>query len=109
MLCDPTGIIFPGQLASYWRSKGIDVVLVTHRPDAPPSLTDGTPLLRSCDYETPLTRKVTRRLLNPLLCRLDNTAPFFKERFRRITGLSPDSELWVPNIASYVTNAWPAS
>lgn len=34
--------IFPAQLAAYWRSKGIEVLLITHRRDARPTLPDGT-------------------------------------------------------------------
>ena len=45
MLCEPTSV-FPAHLAAYWRAKGMEVVLVTHRHDAQPSLPDGTPIVR---------------------------------------------------------------
>ena len=108
MLCDPTSI-FPAHLTAYWRSKGIEVVFVTDGRDAPPALPDGTRVVRSCDYETPLMRKVTRRLLSPVLYRLEKTVPRFKERFTRNTGVSADTELWMPGFMSSVTSAWPTA
>jgi glycosyltransferase involved in cell wall biosynthesis len=86
----------------------MEVVLVTHRRDAPPTLPDGTRIVRSSEYETPWTRRVTRRLLNPILHRLERTVPRFKQRFTRITGVSADTELWLPYFADFVTTAWPA-
>src|SRR5438105_3974146 len=106
MLCEYTSI-FPALLATYWRSKGIEVVLVTDRRDAPPALPDGTRIVRSCDYETRLTRTLARRVMSPVLYRLEKTIPRFKQRFTRITGASADTELWVPNFVTYVTGAWP--
>jgi glycosyltransferase involved in cell wall biosynthesis len=106
MLCDHTSI-FPAQLATYWRSKGIEVVLVTDQPDAPPALPDGTRVVRSCDYETRLGRIVARRLLSPVLYRLEKTVPRFKKRFSRITGIYGDSELWMPSFMNHITGAWP--
>jgi glycosyltransferase involved in cell wall biosynthesis len=99
--------IFPSQLAAYWRLKGIEVVLVTHRRDAPPTLPDGTPIVRSCEHETPLTRTVTHRLMNPVLYRLERMVPRFKQRFTRMTGVSADTELWHPYFADYMTATWP--
>jgi glycosyltransferase involved in cell wall biosynthesis len=99
--------LFPAQLAAHWRSKGIEVVLVTHRRDAPPALEDGTRIVRSSEYETRWTRTVTRRLMNPILHRLESTAPRFKQKFTRITGVSADTELWLPYFADYVAAAWP--
>lgn len=108
MLCDPTSI-FPSHLAAYWRSKGLDVVFVTDRSDLPRALPDGTLVVRSCDYETPLMRKITRRLMSPVLYRLEKTVPRFKERFTRHTGVSADSELWMPGFVSSLTSAWPTA
>src|SRR6266540_2809928 len=87
--------IFPAQLAAYWRSKGIQVVLVTHERDAPPSLPDGTPVVRTCEYETRLMRSFTHRVLKPILHRMERVAPRFKQRFSRATGMGPDTELWM--------------
>ena len=100
---------FPAQLASYWRSKGIEVVLVTHRPDAGATLEDGTPVVRSRKYETRTTRAITGTLMNPVLTRMERLVPRFKNRFTRITGVSADTELWLPYFAEYVTAAWPTS
>lgn len=108
MLCDHTSI-FPAQLAAYWRSKGIEVVLVTKNADAPPALPDGTRVVRSLDYETPLMRKLTRRLICPILYRLEKTVPRFKARFTRVTGVSTETELWMPHFMSEVTSALPAA
>jgi glycosyltransferase involved in cell wall biosynthesis len=108
MLCDYTSI-FPAQLATYWRSKASEVVLVTDRRDAPPALPDGTRIVRSCEYETRLTRTVARRVMSPILYRLENTVPRFKQRFTRITGVSADTQLWMPNFVTYVTGAWPTA
>jgi len=108
MLCEPTSI-FPTQLAAYWRTKGIEVVFVTHRDDAPRVLLDGTRVVHARDYETRRTKKITRRLISPIVYRLERTVPRFKRRFNRITGLSADSELWLPHFASYVTEAWPTA
>ena len=106
MLGEPTSL-FPAQLAAYWRAKGIEVVLVTHSRDALPALPDGTPIVRSCEYETRLTRIAVRGLLSPVLRRLERMAPRFKRRFTRMTGVSADTELWLPYFADYVTAAWP--
>jgi glycosyltransferase involved in cell wall biosynthesis len=106
MLGESTSI-FPAQLAAHWRSKGIEVVLVTHGRDAPSALPDGTRIVRSSDYETRWTRTVTRRLMNPILHRLERTAPRFKQKFTRITGVSADTELWLPYFADFVAKAWP--
>jgi glycosyltransferase involved in cell wall biosynthesis len=108
MLCDYTSI-FPVQLATYWRSKGIEVVLVTDEPDAPPALPDGTRVVRSSDFETPNMRRITRRLLAPVLYRLEKTVPRFKQRFSRITGVSAETELWTPHFTRNLTSAWPAA
>lgn len=108
MLCNPTSI-FPVQLAAYWRSKGMDVVFVTDRPDAPPFMPDGTRVVQSRDYETPLMRKLTRRLMCPVLYRLEKTVPRFKKRFTRITGVSAETELWMPYFMNAVTSAWPTA
>lgn len=99
--------LFPAMLAAHWRSKGMEVVLITHERDAPPALPDGTRIVRSSEYETPWTRTVTNRLLNPILYRLERTVPRYKQRFTRITGVSADTELWLPYFADYVTAAWP--
>src|SRR5215213_952863 len=98
---------FPAQLASYWRSKGINVVLVTHRADALPTLPDGTPVVRSRDYETRMTHAATRHVMNPVLWRMERLMPRFKQRFERVTGVSADTELWLPYLAAYVNAAWP--
>jgi glycosyltransferase involved in cell wall biosynthesis len=45
--------------------------------------------------------------MNPVLHRLERLAPRFKRRFTRITGVSADTELWLPYFADYVTAAWP--
>ena len=106
MLGDSTSF-FPAQLASCWRSRGIDVVMVTHRYDAEPALADGTPVVKSRDYETRVTRGVTGRMMSPVLTRAERLVPRFKDRFTRITGVSADTELWLPYFAEYVTVAWP--
>lgn len=106
MLGDSTSF-FPAQLASCWRSKGMDVVMVTHRYDAESSLPDGTPVVKSRDYETRVTRGVTGRMMSPVLTRAERLVPRFKDRFTRITGVSADTELWLPYFAEYVTVAWP--
>lgn len=98
---------FPAQLAAYWRSKGIEVVLVTHGPNAHTALADGTRVVQSQAHETPLTRTVTTRVMNPLLWRVERLMPRFKERFMRVTGMSADTELWLPYLAEYVAAAWP--
>jgi glycosyltransferase involved in cell wall biosynthesis len=105
MLCDSTSI-FPAALASYWRAKGLEVLLVTQDSNAPDALADGTRILRSCDYENSLTRTVKRRLMAPVLYRLEGTVPRFKSRFSRITGVSADSELFMPEFAGNVAGAW---
>jgi glycosyltransferase involved in cell wall biosynthesis len=105
MLGEPTSL-FPAQLAAYWRSKGMEVVLVTHRRDPVPTLPDGTRVVRSWDHETRLTRMLTRRLINPVLYRMERLVPRFKQRFTRITGVSADTELWLPYFASFVAAAW---
>ncbi len=101
--------IFPAQLAAFWRTKGIESVIVTARADAPPALPDGTRVVRSLDYETRATRRLTRRLLNPVLYRLERRVPRYRERFTRRTGLSADTELYVPHFAQYVRDAWPVA
>lgn len=98
---------FPALLAAYWRSKGINVVLVTHGRDALPTLPDGTPVVSGREYETRMTRAATRHVTNPLLWRLERLMPRFKERFTRVTGVSADTELWLPYLADYVAAAWP--
>lgn len=108
MLCDYTSI-FPAQLATYWRSKGMEVVLVTDHKDAPPSLPDGTRIVRGCEYETPLNRTVARRLMAPIVYRLENRVPRFKKKFTQATGASTETQLWMPNFASFLTGAWPLS
>ena len=106
MLGDSTSF-FPAQLASCWRSRGMDVVMVTHRYDAEAALADGTPVMKSRDYETRVTRGVTGRMMSPVLTRAERLVPRFKDRFTRITGVSADTELWLPYFAEYVTVAWP--
>src|SRR5437773_12385820 len=106
MLGESTSL-FPAQLAAFWRSKGIEVVLVTHRRDALPALSDGTRIVRSCEHETRLTRTVARWLMNPVLHGLERMVPRFKRRFTRMTGVSGKTELWLSSLAEYVTAAWP--
>ena len=108
MLGDSTSI-FPAQLAAYWRSKGIEVVLVTHRREALSSLPEGPSIVRSCDYETRLMRSVTYRIMNPVLYRLERTVPRFKQKFAKTTGLDADTEFRLPYFAAYVTAAWPTT
>ena len=100
---------FPAQLAEYWRSKGLEVVLITHRRDAKPTLPDGTPVIDSYKHETRSTRIFTNHLLTPALRLLERLVPRFKQRFTRITGVSADTELWLPYFADYVSAAWPTS
>jgi glycosyltransferase involved in cell wall biosynthesis len=100
---------FPAQLASCWRSKGLDVAVVTHNPEGPSALPDGTRIIRSSDQQTRLNRSVNYRLLHPILRGLEKTVPRFKKRFSRITGVSAESELRLPYFATYVTNAWPTA
>ncbi len=108
MLCEPSSI-FPAHLAAYWRATGMDVVLVTHRQDAQSSLPDGTPIVRSSEHESTWSRRVRRRLMNPVLYRLERTVPRFKQRFTRITGTPADSELRMPFFAEFVASAWPTA
>jgi glycosyltransferase involved in cell wall biosynthesis len=108
MLCEPTSV-FPAQLAAYWRAKGIEVVLVTHRQDSPPNLPDGTPIVRSSQHESRQSRMIRTRLVSPLLHRLEMTVPWFERRFTRITGAAADSEWRLPNFAEYVAAAWPTA
>ena len=98
---------FPAQLASYWRSKGINVVLVTHGRDALAKLPDGTAVVTSREYETRVTRATTRYATDPVLRRIERLMPRFKERFTRVTGVSADTELWLPYLADLVAAAWP--
>lgn len=108
MLGEPTSL-FPRQLAAYWRSKGHEVLLITHKPDAASSLPDGTPVIRSCEYQTRFTRIATERLISPILYRMERLVPHFKKRFNRITGVSAETELWLPYFADYVAAAWPTA
>lgn len=105
MLAESTSI-FPALLAAYWHTKDIESMIVTMRPDAPDRLPDGTRVIRSSDYET-RTMRGTVRVTSPLLYRLERTVPYFKKRFTRRTGVSGDTELWLPYFASYAINAWP--
>ena len=98
---------FPAQLAACWRAKGMEVVLVTHRLDAARALADGTRVVRSCEYETRVTRGVTAGLINPVVSRLERLVPRYKQRFEQRTGVSADTELWLPHFANYVNAAWP--
>ena len=106
MLAESTSI-FPAQLATYWRSKGLEVVLVTHGPNALAALPDGTRVVQSHEYETRMTRSVTTRVMNPILWRMERLMPRFKRRFTEVTGINADTELWLPYLAAYVTAAWP--
>ncbi|HKN82662.1 MAG TPA: glycosyltransferase [Pyrinomonadaceae bacterium] len=106
ILCEPTSV-FAAQLAAYWRAKGMDVVLVTHRPDSPPTLPDGTRIVCGSENESRQSRVIRTRLVSPLLHRLEWTVPWFKRRFTRITGAAADSEWRLPNFAEYVAAAWP--
>jgi glycosyltransferase involved in cell wall biosynthesis len=106
MLGESTSL-FPAQLAAHWRSKGIETVLVTHQRNALPTLPDGTRIVCSSEHETRLTRALGRRLMNPVLQRLERLSPRFKQRFTRMTGVSAETELWLPYFADYVTDAWP--
>ena len=99
---------FPAQLAKYWHSKGLKVVLITHQRDALSTLSDGTPVIRSYEHETRLMR-LTTRAAAPVLYRLERLVPRFKQRFIRITEVSEDTELWLPYFVEYVTAAWPTS
>ena len=99
---------FPAQLATYWTSKGIEVVLVTNRPDAAEALPNGTPIVRSREYQTRSTRAVSGGVLHPVLRHAERLVPLFKKRFTRLTGVSADTELWLPNFAEFVIAAWPA-
>ena len=108
MLCEPSSV-FPAHLAAYWRAAGMDVVLVTHRQDAQSSLADGTPIVRSSEHESTWSRRIRRRLMSPVLYRLEGTVPRFKQRFTRITGAPADSELRMPYFAEYVASAWPTA
>lgn len=106
MLGDSTSF-FPAQLSVWWRSKGIDVFLITHRQDNDSASLDGSRVVRSRDYETRLNRAVSGRLMNPVLSRMERLVPYFKARFQRVTGITADTELWLPYFAEYVTAAWP--
>lgn len=99
---------FPRQLAACWRSKAMEVVLVTHGPEPVAQLPDGTRVVHSSEYETRFTRAVTGGLINPVASRLERLVPRFRRRFERITGVSADTELWLKHFASYVNAAWPS-
>lgn len=101
--------LFPAQLATYWRSRGLDVVVVTYERDVPDVLPDGTPVISSRDYETKRNRALTNRVLNPILNRMERMVPSFKSRFTRLTGVPGDSELRMPYLAGFIANAWPAA
>lgn len=106
MLGESTSL-FPKQLAAYWRSKGLDVVLVTQGPQPFPALPDGTRVVSSREHESRATRAVTRRIIYPALAHLERLVPRFRDRFTRITGVSGDSELRLPFFAEYISSAWP--
>ena len=99
---------FPRQLAACWRSKGMEVLLVTHGTDPITQLPDGTRVVHSGDYETRFTRAVTGGLINPVISRLERLVPRFRQRFERNTGVSADTELRLQHFASYVNAAWPS-
>ena len=100
---------FPAQLAAHWRSKGIEVVLITHGSDAASALPDGTRIVRSREHETRMTRAITRRMIDPVVSRMETLVPYFKKRFTRVTGVSADTELWLPYLVGYVSAAWPTA
>lgn len=106
MLAESTSF-FPAQLATYWRSKGTQVVLITHGSDPAETLPDSTPIVHSREHETRTTRAITAGMINPVVSRMERLVPRFKKRFIRITGLSPTTELWLPYFADYVNAAWP--
>jgi glycosyltransferase involved in cell wall biosynthesis len=106
MLGDSTSV-FPAQLAACWRSKGMEVVLITHRPHGVSALPDGIRVVHSSEYATRVTRAITGRIVSPVLSRMERLVPRFKHRFTRLTGVSADTELWLPYFAEYVAAAWP--
>jgi hypothetical protein len=77
----------------------MEVVVITHGANAASSLPDGTPVVHSKKYETRTTRVLNGQVLSPLLSQMERLVPHFKSRFTRVTGVSNDTELWLPSFA----------
>jgi glycosyltransferase involved in cell wall biosynthesis len=107
ILGEPSSI-FVSQMAHAFRERGLDCVVITEAENAQLRLPDATPVVRSKGYETQAARIVRRGVLKPVLSTLDLSAPLFKQRFLRSTGVR-SYELWMPYLASYTPYAWRTS
>jgi glycosyltransferase involved in cell wall biosynthesis len=83
---DPNSL-FPRHLASYWRSLGMDVVIVTHSWEGERSLSDGTEILSSAERETRPMRGGLK-LLRVILRWVEKAVlTLGKARYRKAMGL----------------------
>lgn len=82
--------IFPRQLASYWRCRGMDVVIVTHSWGGEEALPDGTRILSSAAHETSLSRKQLA-ILSMILKQVERADLIIeKNRYRQAMGAKAD-------------------
>ena len=85
ILADATSV-FPAVLAQHWRSRGLEVIVVSRDVSQDTRLADGTPVVSSLPFEGRALWKV-RQWLGPLLQRFESSVvKAFKRRFRARTG-----------------------
>lgn len=97
--------IFPRHLASYWRSLGMDVVIVTWNQGQSETLPDGTRIIRSCEFQTPGTHRWSRQMFNVFQSIERLIVPLFRHRYRKKTGRL--GEPWVPYLIPFLREAFP--
>lgn len=94
--------LFPRILAAEWRKRGYEVAVATAYNVGYSSLPDGSPVLKAQDHETRLFRIFKHRVLLPILRRLENRAPRYRDKFDRITGI--EASEWQPWFATFAGN-----
>lgn len=94
--------IFPRLLSEEWRKRGYDVSVVTAYRQNYSALPDGSPVVCADDHETRLEGALKRRLVLPLLRRLEGSVPRYRKRFEHVTGIGQDT--WQPCFATFANN-----
>lgn len=99
---DPISL-FPRHLASYWRSLGMDVVVVTHSWAGEKSLSDGTKILSSTEHET-RTRRTLLKLLRIALRLIEKAVlTLGNARYHKAMGLGEKGD-YRPSFADPLIN-----
>lgn len=104
MLGDPESL-FPRQLASYWRSLGMEVVIISWNPGQNEILPDGTRIIRSSEFKATGVHRWSRGMFKALSYVERLVVPLFRHRYRKITGRG--GKPWASYLIPFLREAFP--